>query len=113
MAEQKDTVEVMKMIEEWGTALAIDHITKEGARGNQSEASIFGSAFKRAIARSTMKLLRADGGGLTLRPDKASFTQEQNRSIFVAFFSNPLRDTISPFPRTEKCSIFPKRCCGG
>jgi hypothetical protein len=72
-SEQRDVVKLMKQVEAWGTVLAIDHFTKAGAAGNQSAATIFGSTFKRAIARSTIRLTQADGGALTLRPDKSNF----------------------------------------
>jgi hypothetical protein len=86
VTEQRDTVRLMKRVEEWGTVLAIDHITKAGAEGNHSAASIFGSTFKRAIARSTLKLTQADGGGLTLRSDKSNFGPGSAPIHFVADF---------------------------
>ena len=70
--EQHDVVPVMRQIEQWGTTLAIDHITKRAAAGNQSSATIFGSGMKRALARSTFFLTPA-GEALTLRPDKSNF----------------------------------------
>ena len=70
--EQRDVVPVMRMIEQWGTTIAIDHITKGAAAGNHSSATIFGSGMKRAIVRSTFFLTPA-GSALTLRPDKSNF----------------------------------------
>jgi len=87
--DQRDVVGLMKMIEEWRTVLAIDHFTKAGAAGNQSSATIFGSAFKRAIARSTIKLTQADGGALTLRPDKSNFGAEGSPIHFKTDHGEP------------------------
>ncbi|MEO0556677.1 MAG: AAA family ATPase [Bacteroidota bacterium] len=70
--EQHEVVPVMRQIEQWGTTLAIDHITKRAAAGNQSSATIFGSGMKRAFARSTFHLTPA-GEALTLRTDKSNF----------------------------------------
>ena len=81
--EQRDVVPVMRSIEAWGTSLSIDHITKAGAGGNQSSASIFGSGMKRAIARATFNLVPA-GDALTLHPDKSNFGPASTPVHFLA-----------------------------
>lgn len=99
MKDGSDVVAVMKLIEAWagesGAVLAIDHITKTAAAGNQADATIYGSAFKRAIARSTMKLTKAMGGAVTLHPDKASFGPETPPLHFEpAFRKNDARQLV-------------------
>lgn len=81
--EQRDVVPIMRAIEAWGTSLSIDHITKAGASGNQSSASIFGSGMKRAIARATFNLVPA-GEALTLHPDKSNFGPAESSLHFTA-----------------------------
>lgn len=69
----EDVIGIMQGFRRWGTVLAIDHLSKGAARGNQSQATPFGSVFKRNIARSTATLSKAAGGGLILGFDKTNF----------------------------------------
>jgi archaellum biogenesis ATPase FlaH/biotin operon repressor len=94
MGAQRDIVSLLKMIEEWGTVIAIDHITKREAAGNQSYATIFGSTFKRAIARSTLVLTKADSGGRLLRHDKSNFSNGGESIGFLMEFSENDKETM-------------------
>jgi len=91
MKEQHDVVSVMKEnIESWDIpTICIDHITKAAGRGNLSEATPFGSIFKGALARSMLNVVKADGGGLTLRHDKSNFSVRTNPIHFTVEFSGP------------------------
>lgn len=82
----EDVVPVMQRFREWGTVFAIDHISSNSARGNQSGARPFGSVFKRNIARSTFTLAKADGGGLMLTPDKSNFTAKRDLVCYAVDF---------------------------
>lgn len=81
-----DTVPTMQRLREWGTVLAIDHVSSNAARGNQSRATPFGSVFKRNMARSTLTLANADGGGYLLKPDKSNFTAKQDLVCYAVEF---------------------------
>ena len=70
---QQDVTRIMQRFKDWGTVFAIDHISGQAARGNQSKARPFGSVFKRNIARATFTLARADAGGHLLTADKNNF----------------------------------------
>ncbi len=95
MKDQKDAVQVLRQIGNLGTILALDHLTKDGAKNNQSDSSIFGSTFKRALARSTLRLTRADGGGLSLRQDKSNFSKESDALSIGMEFSTSPKKTVS------------------
>ena len=89
VSEHKDVVKLLKSAEKWGTVIAIDHITKAASQGNQSTASIFGSTFKRAIARSTMLLTPAgDSGFVALQQGKNNFGQMASRAFLNLDFDN-------------------------
>ena len=81
-----DMIAVMQAFRNWGTVLAIDHLSKGAARGTLSEASPFGSVFKRNIARSTAALTRAPGGGLVLAQDKSNFGTKRPLLCYEAEF---------------------------
>ena len=86
MKEQRDVTPMLREIIKWGTVIAIDHITKSGAKGNQSQASIFGSVFKRNMARSTLKLVKS-GTGLKLSQDKNNYGQQSAEIRYTMTFS--------------------------
>jgi hypothetical protein len=71
--DSQDVIGIMQGFKRWGTVLAIDHLSKGAARGNQSQPTPFGSIVKRNIARSTATLSKAAGGGLILGFDKTNF----------------------------------------
>lgn len=79
---QEDVTRIMQRFREWGTVLAIDHISAQAARGNQSQARPFGSVMKRNIVRNTLVLSRADGGGYILTPDKSNFGPKQDMMCY-------------------------------
>ena len=86
MKEQRDVTPMLRGILRWGTVVAIDHITKSGAKGNQKSASIFGSVFKRNIARSTLKLVKS-GSNLELSQDKNNYGQQSPSVRYNMAFS--------------------------
>lgn len=71
--EAKDVIELMRGMRDWGTVVAVDHITKVQAGTNLSTYSQFGSAFKKYLVRSSIKLIQAAGGGVSLQQDKNNF----------------------------------------
>jgi len=83
-SEQRDMVSLLKSIESWGvTTIAIDHISKAAAGANQGNATIFGSTFKRAIARSTILLTPGGSPGLVvLQHTKNNFGQ-RSTNLFL------------------------------
>lgn len=68
---------ILKYLETLGTWLVLDHIAMPRANTNQSNARSFGSVFKGNVARSTIQLLKADGGGLCMVHKKSNFTALQ------------------------------------
>jgi hypothetical protein len=103
VSEHRDVVRLLKSIESWGTVIAIDHITKAAASGNQSQASIFGSAFKRAIARSTLILKPAGGTGiLSLCQDKNNYGVHSD-AIYVSiqFEEHPFSTSITQMNESD------------
>lgn len=88
--DQADVVPKMQRFREWGTVFALDHVTHQAARGNASEAHPFGSRFKRHMARSTLNMAKADGGGRILAPDKGNFTGERDQVCFAMEFDGPV-----------------------
>ena len=85
-ASQQDVTRIMQRFRDWGTVFAIDHVSGQAARGNQSRARPFGSVFKRNVARSTFTLARADGGGHLLTSDKANFGPQQDLLCYAVDF---------------------------
>ena len=83
---QQDVTQIMQRFREWGTVFAIDHISGQAARGNQSRARPFGSIFKRNIARSTFTLARAEAGGHLLTSDKSNFGPQQDLLCYAIDF---------------------------
>lgn len=110
VSEHKDVVTLLKSAEKWGTVIAIDHITKAASQGNQSTASIFGSTFKRAIARSTMLLTPAgDSGFVALQQGKNNFGQMASRTFLNLDFDNAagsfvVREIQESDPRVAEAS---------
>lgn len=80
--DAEDVIRAMKGLEPWKTVLALDHVSKPGAGANQSHSTQFGSVFKRNIARSSMRLVKAMGGGLSFQHDKTNFGPAQTPLYF-------------------------------
>ena len=84
---QQDVTRILQRFRDWGTVFAIDHISGQAARGNQSRARPFGSVFKRNIARATFTLAQADAGGHLLTSDKNNFGPQQDLLCYALDFS--------------------------
>ncbi|MDA1027832.1 MAG: AAA family ATPase [Bacteroidetes bacterium] len=85
--DQKMITESLKRLQKLGTVLAIDHVSYATGRGNLGNASVYGSVFKRNIARSMLMLGRVDGGGLVLRQNKTNFGPELDVLCLEVVFS--------------------------
>jgi len=86
--DAQDVIRAMKGLEPWKTVLALDHVSKPGAGANQSHSTQFGSVFKRNIARSSMRLVKAVGGGLSFQHDKTNFGPMQTPLYFDMEFKD-------------------------
>lgn len=73
-----DVIAIMKYLETLGTWLCLDHVPKSSSMINQSGLRAFGSVFKGNTARSSIQLIRADGGGLALVHKKTNFSALQS-----------------------------------
>jgi len=70
---QKDIVPILRDLQELPTLIAIDHVSHSTAHGSAASARAFGSVFKRNIARSSLTLAQAEGGGFLLQQEKSNF----------------------------------------
>jgi RecA-family ATPase len=70
---QKDIVPILRRLQELPTLVAIDHVSHSTAQGSAASARAFGSVFKRNIARSSLTLAQAEGGGFLLQQEKSNF----------------------------------------
>jgi RecA-family ATPase len=71
---QKDTVPILRRLQELPTLVAIDHVSHSTAQGSAASARAFGSVFKRNVARSSLTLAQAEGGGFLLQQEKSNFS---------------------------------------
>jgi hypothetical protein len=82
-----DMIKVVKFLEGLAvTTLAIDHIVGANPSMNQSQYREFGSVFKRNAVRSSIQLVKAAGGGLSLLHKKANFGPPQQPTNLVMSF---------------------------
>jgi hypothetical protein len=72
-----DIIALMKYLESLGTWLCLDHVAKPKENINQGTQSPFGTVFKTNTARSSIQLMKADGGGLSLVHKKTNFSALQ------------------------------------
>jgi len=86
--DQKMITESLKRLQKLGTVLAIDHVSYATGRGNLGNASVYGSVFKRNMARSLIMLGKVDGGGLVLRQNKTNFGPEIDVLCLEVVFSD-------------------------
>ena len=70
---QKDIVPILRNLQELPTLVAIDHVSHSTAKGSAASARAFGSVFKRNVARSSLTLAQAEGGGFLLQQEKSNF----------------------------------------
>lgn len=70
---QKDIVPILRDLQELPTLIAIDHVSHSTAHGSAASARAFGSVFKRNVARSSLTLAQAEGGGFLLQQEKSNF----------------------------------------
>jgi hypothetical protein len=71
LLQAADVTSLMKVIESWGTVLALDH--QAAPQQERRQYRPFGSTFKFNLARSIVHLTRVDGGGLLLEQTKHNF----------------------------------------
>ncbi|GEM_PF-6012917 len=86
--DQRDVTRVMNGLREWGTVLAIDHVSGRVAKGNVDSATPFGSVFKKNMSRSMLALTKVDGGGQLLSSNKNNFGPEQDLIAYEMTFSD-------------------------
>jgi hypothetical protein len=72
-----DVIAIVKYLESLGTWLFLDHIPKPKADANQGHQTPFGSVFKTNTSRSSIQLMKADGGGSSLVHRKTNFSALQ------------------------------------
>lgn len=72
-----DVITIMKYLESLGTGLCLDHVSKQHPGASQTFTRAFGSVFKGNTARSTLHMVKADGGGLSLAQKKTNFSALQ------------------------------------
>jgi sensor domain CHASE-containing protein len=75
---QKDTVPILRRLQELPTLVAIDHVSHSTAQGSAASARAFGSVFKRNVARSSLTLAQAEGGFFLLQKEKSNFSPGEN-----------------------------------
>lgn len=92
---QDDVTKAMNRMSELPSVLAIDHVSHQQRHSNLSNASAYGSVFKRNIARSMLVLGKADGGGLVLRQNKTNFGPEQDIVCFEMVFADEANGPVS------------------
>jgi hypothetical protein len=87
-----DMIKVVKYLESLKvgdsavTTLAIDHIVGTNPNSNQSQYREYGSVFKRNAVRSSIQVVKATGGGLSLIHKKANFGPLQEPTNVVMSF---------------------------
>jgi KaiC/GvpD/RAD55 family RecA-like ATPase len=94
VSNQQEAVALMKSLEEWGTVLCIDHISKAAAAGDPRRATAFGSTFKRGFARSAMVMFSGDDGIRTIAHDKSNFGPLRRDVHFEVIFKDGPRRKV-------------------
>lgn len=80
---QKDIVPILRRLQELPTLIAIDHVSHSTAKGSAASARAFGTVFKRNLARSSLPLAQAEGGGFLLQQEKANFGPGETRLCYT------------------------------
>jgi KaiC/GvpD/RAD55 family RecA-like ATPase len=106
-SSQHEVVDVMRRLKNWGTVLAIDHVSNRIAEGNAAYARPFGSTFKRNMARGVLSLAKVDGGGRIMRSNKNNFGGDQRVLTYVVHFDE--EDDIVTF---EAVDVLDERMIG-
>lgn len=104
--DASDMIGVLKFLEGLGCpVLALDHITKPMQGVNLSHYRAFGSVFKGNVARSTIQVIKAEGGALTLLHKKSNFAALSDPLHLILDFQE---DTV----RVEAISAGDERLAG-
>jgi len=80
---QKDIVPTLRSLEDYPTLVAIDHVSHSTAKGSAASARAFGSVFKYNIARSSLTLAQAEGGGFLLQQGKSNCGPGENTLCYA------------------------------
>jgi hypothetical protein len=80
---QKDIVPILRRLQGFPTLVGIDHVSHSTAKGSAASARAFGSVFKRNIARSSLTLAQAEGGGFLLQQEKSNFGSGETKLCYT------------------------------
>ena len=99
---QKDIVPILRDLQELPTLIAIDHVSHSTAHGSAASARAFGSVFKRNIARSSLTLAQAEGGGFLLQQEKSNFGPGETKLSYAMDWEED-RITFRRVSVTDEC----------
>lgn len=99
---QKDIVPILRDLQELPTLIAIDHVSHSTAQGSAASARAFGSVFKRNIARSSLTLAQAEGGGFLLQQEKSNFGPGETKLSYAMDWEED-RITFRRVSVTDEC----------